>query len=61
MVIDLDQIEANADQIIMPIMQPIRLVERLEFLAMQPMQPRREQRPLDVGFWNPLRNQIEMF
>jgi len=58
MVIDLDQIAANADQIIMPIMQPIRLVERLELLAMQ---PRREQRPLDVGFWNPLRSQIEMF
>jgi hypothetical protein len=61
MVIDLDQHAANADQIIMPIMQPIRLVERLEFLAMQPMQPRRAQRSLDVGFWNPMRNQIEMF
>lgn len=24
-------------------------------------QPRRTQRPLDIGFWNPMRDQIEMF
>lgn len=35
--------------------------ERLGWLANQPMQPRRAQRPLDIGFWNPMRNQLEMF
>jgi len=35
--------------------------ERLGWLAEQPMQPRRAQRPLDIGFWNPMRNQLEMF
>ncbi len=51
----------DQDQIIMPIVQPVRLVEKLNHLASLPMQPRREQRPLDIGFWNPMRNQIEMF
>jgi len=31
------------------------------WLANQPMQPKRHQRPLDIGFWNPMRDQIEMF
>jgi hypothetical protein len=35
--------------------------ERLGWLANQPMQPRRAQRPLDIGFSNPMRYQIEMF
>ena len=61
MVINPEQITDDANQIIMPIMRPVRLVERLQFLAIQPMKPRRVQRPLDVGFWNPMRNQIEMF
>jgi len=25
------------------------------------MQPRHAQKPLDIGFWNPMRDQIEMF
>ena len=29
--------------------------------AQQPLQPKRVQRPLDVGFWDPMRNQLEMF
>ena len=61
MVINPEQIRDDANQIIMPVMHPVRLVERLQLLAIQPMKPRREQRPLDVGFWNPMRNQIEMF
>lgn len=46
----------------MPIagVQPVSLGERLTWAAQQPMQPRRAQRPLDVGFWDPMRNQLEM-
>jgi hypothetical protein len=40
---------------------PVSMGERLGWLANQPMQPRRQQRPLDIGFWNPMRDQIEMF
>ena len=48
-------------QIMMAGIAPVSLGERLGWLAEQPMQPRREQRPLDIGFWNPMRDQIEMF
>ena len=41
--------------------QPVSLGERLTWAAQQPMQPKRAQRPLDVGFWDPMRNQLEMF
>jgi hypothetical protein len=51
----------NPDQIIIAGIAPVSMGERLGWLAAQPMQPRREQRPLDVGFWDPMRNQIEMF
>jgi len=40
---------------------PASTGERLGWLANQPMQPKRHQRPLDIGFWNPMRDQIEMF
>ena len=40
---------------------PVSMGERLGWLAAQPMQPRRAQRPLDIGFWNPMRDQLEMF
>ena len=40
---------------------PVSARERLGWLANQPMLPRREQRALDIGFWNPMRNQLEMF
>ncbi|MFN0045613.1 MAG: hypothetical protein ACKVOS_04020 [Sphingorhabdus sp.] len=39
----------------------VSLGERLTWTAQQPMQPKREQRPLDIGFWDPMRNQLEMF
>lgn len=51
----------DPDQITMAGVPPVSMGERLGWLAAQPMQPRREQRPLDIGFWNPMRDQIEMF
>jgi len=48
-------------QIMMPGVAPVSMGERLSWLADQPMQPSRAQRPLDIGFWNPMRNQLEMF
>jgi hypothetical protein len=40
---------------------PVSMGERLGWLANQPMQPKRVQRALDIGFWDPMRNQLEMF
>ncbi len=51
----------DPNQIMIAGIAPVSMGERLGWLAAQPMQPRREQRPLDVGFWDPMRNQIEMF
>ena len=51
----------DPDQLIMAGVAPVTIGERLGWLANQPMQPRRQQRPLDIGFWNPMRDQIEMF
>lgn len=51
----------DPNQIVMAGVAPVTMGERLTWLASQPTQPRREQRPLDVGFWDPMRNQIEMF
>ena len=48
-------------QIMLAGLSPVSMGERLGWLANQPMQPRRAQRPLDIGFWNPMRDQIEMF
>ena len=48
-------------QIMMAGVAPVSMGERLGWLANQPMQPKRYQRPLDIGFWNPMRDQIEMF
>lgn len=54
-------VPSDPNQIIMAGVAPVSVGERLGWLADQPMQPRREQRPLDVGFWDPMRDQIEMF
>lgn len=51
----------DPDQITMAGVAPVTMGERLGWLAQQPMQPTAKQRPLDVGFWDPMRNQIEMF
>jgi hypothetical protein len=51
----------DPDQIMMTGVAPVSMGERLGRLANQPMQPKRAQRALDVGFWDPMRNQLEMF
>ena len=51
----------DPDQIMMAVVAPVSMGERLGWLANQPMQPRSKQRPLDIGFWNPMRDQLEMF
>ena len=48
-------------QITMPGVQPVSLGERLQFQAGLPMQPRRSQKPIDIGFWDPMRDQLELF
>lgn len=52
---------SDPDQMMLGGVAPVSIGERLGWLAEQPMQPHREQKPLDIGFWNPLRDQIEMF
>jgi hypothetical protein len=51
----------DPDQIVMAGVAPVSMGERLGLLANQPMQPKRAQRALDIGFWDPMRNQLEMF
>ena len=51
----------DPDQMMVPGVALVSMGERLGWLANQPMQSRRAQRPLDIGFWNPMRDQIEMF
>jgi hypothetical protein len=52
---------ADPAQIIMPGVRPVSFGERLNWQAQLPMQPRRAQKPLDIGFWGPMRDQLEMF
>lgn len=49
------------DQVMMAGVAPVSMGERLGWLAVQPLQPGRAQRPLDIGFWDPMRHQLEMF
>jgi hypothetical protein len=51
----------DPNQIMMAGVVPVSMGERLGWLSAQPMQLKRQQRPLDIGFWNPMRDQIEMF
>ena len=51
----------DPDQIMLAGVAPVSMGERLGWLANQPIQRRRQQRPLDIGFWNPMLDQIEMF
>ena len=53
--------EPDPNQITMPGVEPVSLGERLQWQAGLPMQPRRAQKSLDIGFWDPLRNQLELF
>ena len=52
---------SDADQMIIAGVQPVSLGERLTWVAQQPIQLKRAQRPLDIGFWDPMRQQLEMF
>lgn len=52
---------SDPDQMMIAGVPPVSLGERLTWAAQQPMQPKRAQCPLDIGFWNPMRNQLEMF
>jgi hypothetical protein len=51
----------DPNQMMIAGVKPVSLGERLTWAAQQPMQPKRIQRPLDIGFWDPMRNQLEMF
>ncbi|MBS3927199.1 MAG: hypothetical protein KGZ65_00660 [Sphingomonadales bacterium] len=53
--------EPDPNQITMPGVQLVRLGERLQFQAGLPMQPRRGQKSLDIGFWDPMRDPLELF
>ena len=53
--------EPNPNQITMPGVQPVSLGVWLQWQAQMPMQPRRVQKPLDIGFWDAMRDQLEMF
>lgn len=41
---------SNPDQMMLGGVAPVSMGERLGWLAEQPMQPRRAQKPLDIGF-----------
>jgi hypothetical protein len=51
----------DPNQMMIAGVKPVSLGERLTLAAQQPMQPKRAQRPLDIGFWDPMRRQLEMF
>jgi hypothetical protein len=52
---------SDSSQIMIAGIAPVSVREQLDYLANQPMQPRYKQRSLDIGFWNPMRDQLEMF
>lgn len=54
-------VAGDAGQMMIAGIAAVSLGERLAWAAQQPMQPKRAQRPLDIGFWNPMRDQLEMF
>jgi hypothetical protein len=51
----------HPNQMMIAGVKPVSLGERLTLAAQQPMQPKRAQRPLDIGFWDPMRRQLELF
>ena len=51
----------DPDQITMPGVRPVTLSEKLQCRADMPMLPRRNQKPLDIGFWDPMRDQLDLF
>lgn len=57
----LDWTSPDLLQVILPGLEPVSLRERLEWYGEQPLQSIKAQKPLDVGFWNPMRDQTELF
>ncbi len=53
--------QSDPSQMMISGVKPVSLGERVSWAAQQPMQPKATQRPLDIGFWNPMRDQLEMF
>jgi hypothetical protein len=51
----------HPDQSMIVGVEPVQLGERLRWAANEPMRPAKVQRPLDIGFWDPMRNQLELF
>ena len=51
----------DPDQITMPGVRPVTLGEKLQCGADMPMLPRRNQKPRDIGFWDPLRDKLDLF
>lgn len=40
---------------------PVSLGERLSWMGDLPIIPAAKQKPLDIGLWNPMRDQMELF
>ncbi|MEL6237952.1 MAG: hypothetical protein AAFQ90_05085 [Pseudomonadota bacterium] len=51
----------DPDQITIPGVRPVTLGEKLQCRADMPMLPRRNQKALDIGFWDPMRDQLDLF
>ena len=51
----------DPDQITMPCVRPVTLGEKLQCRADMQMLPSRSQKPLDIGFWDPMRDQLDLF
>lgn len=51
----------DPDQMLMPDVRPITLRDRLQWQMEQPLASQREQKPLDTGFWDPMRQQMDLF
>jgi hypothetical protein len=50
------------EQVLVPGVRPIRLRDRLAFLAEAPLQPKKLQRPADFGLFDiNVRNQLDLF
>ncbi len=53
--------QVDDGQVMIEGVKPVSLAERLTWMGSQPLQPARKQKPLDIGFWNPMRNQMDLF
>lgn len=51
----------DPDQITMPGVSPVTLGEKLQCCTDMPVLPRRNQKPREIGFWDPMRDQLDFF